>query len=94
MAGLGLVGLVAAVFVAALVAIRRDPRITASELRAQVLWIAAYAAGAGAIAWLTLANGADRAWVLAGAVTLAAWLVVALPLLARHLARRLNGPER
>jgi hypothetical protein len=93
-ARLGLVLVVVSVLLAALVAVRRDPRITGGELRAQGLLLAGYAAVAAGIGWLTLSRMDDGAWLAGGGLAFALWLVVALPLLARHLARRLDKPGR
>ncbi len=94
MARLGLVLVIVSVLLAAVTAIRRDPRISARELRVQGLLLAGYAAVAAGIGWLTLSRMGDRAWLAAGGVAFVLWLVVALPLLARHLGRRLGKPGR
>lgn len=91
---LGLLAVTAMVLIASIAAIRRDPRITARELRVQGALLAAYLAVAAGIGWLTLARADDVAWLAAGGVALLVWLVVALPLLARYLGRRLGKPGR
>ena len=94
MARLGLVVVIVSVLLAAVAAIRRDPRITGRELRVQGLLLAGYAAVAAALGWLTLARMGDRGWLAAGGIAFVLWLVVALPLLARYLGRRLGKPGR
>lgn len=91
---LGLLAVTVAVLMAAIAAIRRDPRISARELRIQSLWLAAYLAVAGGIGWVMLTDTDNTARLVAGGVALLLWLAVALPLLARYLGRRLGKPGR
>lgn len=91
MEGLGLAVVVVAVLAGAIVGIRNDPRITRHELVVQVSWIALYVAGGAAIVWMTLLDMGDHGRMAAGGVAFLLWLVVALPLLMRHLRRRLEA---
>ncbi|MGE0864915.1 MAG: hypothetical protein AB7P34_13535 [Vicinamibacterales bacterium] len=90
----GLLAVTAMVLIASIAAIRRDPRITARELRVQGALLAAYVVVAAGIGWLALSHPDDVAWLAAGGAALLVWLLVALPLLARYLGRRLGKSGR